>query len=293
MRHQTHQRPKQQQSVEATLVSVAVAVVIPLLGPQLPKGALQPRSVLSQFLHDPLQPDETLVLVAGATWAEGAVATLRRTLAFMGLAGHVVHADDVTDPAAALDAAAAAQPALYYLLLDQATSGTAPGWRQALRQAVETASKPCVACPTLLYEDLSIRFAGPSSLSFSAIAPYASVTRKMAGMPAAFAKAGPPVEGEPIVGTLACCFIPNAVLQALGGAQTALPGLFGQENGFFLRLYAAGIACLWVAQASAYAPDVADPAAQGHMVGRLVDGWCLRAAQQSDFAAPVLARAQG
>jgi len=276
MRRPPVHRPAQG-SIKTMLEPVAVAVVIPLVGPPV-----QPRAVLSQFLHDSLRPDEALLFVCGANWGDGAMATLRRTLAFMGLDAQVLHAGDVDDPSSVLDVAAAYQPASHYLLLDPATSGTAPGWRQALRQAVESASQPAVACPTLLYEDLSIRFAGPSGLALSPIAPYASVTRKMAGMPAAFATSRLYSEGETVLGTLACCLIPNAVLHAIGGAHTSLPGRFGQETGFFLRLHAAGIACLWVPQASAYAPDVADPAtALEGEVGRLVDGWCLREAQQN------------
>jgi hypothetical protein len=277
MRRRPH-RGKLLQQAEldpATNGKTGVVVVIPLVG-----AAVPPRAVLSQFLHDPLAPDETLLLVCGAAWADGALASLRRLLSFMGLHARVLHAA-VTDAASALDVAAASMPARHYLLLDPATAGAAPGWRGALLRAVGSAQKPAVACPTLLYEDLSIRFAGAAAPQILPTAPYFAVSRKLAGMPAGFAATTPgPMEAT--IGTLTCCLIPAAVLPSVTGAATHLNDRFGQETAFFLRLQAAGVACLWVPQAVVYAPDVTDPAEPLPRVPRLVDGWCLRAAQQEN-----------
>jgi hypothetical protein len=202
----------------------------------------------------------------------------------MALHASVLLAPDAVDLSAALDVAACEVAAAHYLLLDPATRGAGPGWRGALREAVATASRLSVACPTLLYEDLSIRFAGAASLAILPFAPYAEVTRQMAGMPAAFACSAAAPDKRPSVetrfGTLACCLVPRAALQAIGAAQTALAGTFGQDTGLFLRLHAAGIACLWVPQAVVYAPDVAEPTERFSNVSRLIDGWCLREMQR-------------
>jgi hypothetical protein len=265
--------PSRRAPLTSPAATVAVAVVIALVGPPS-----QPRAVLSQFLHDPLQMDECLIIVAGAAWGAGHIATLRRTIGFMRLNAHVVAASDVVDAGAALDVAANFMAARHYLLLDPAVVGTAPGWRGAMRHAVEHARTLSVSCPTLLYEDLSIRFAGGATLTTLELAPYATVTRKKAGMPAGFAAKAGAEACETALGSLACCLVPAPVLAALGGAQTALGAGFGQETGFFLRLQAANIPCLWVPQAIVYAPDMVDPPAPLRSVSRLVDGWCLREA---------------
>jgi hypothetical protein len=265
--------------------AISVALVLTLVG-----KPLQPRSVLSQFLHDPLGADEALLLVCGAAWDDGAVATLRRTAAFMGLAAQVVRAADAADATAALDAAAEAVAAQRYLLLDPGTAGCRSGWRRHLRAAAEAAQAPAVVCPTLVYEDLSLRYAGAEGMLTQPVAPYVTIARAMAGMPAALADDGPP--RATALGTLACCLVPRAALLALGGARTRLATAFGQETAFFLRLRAAGIACLWAPRARVYAPDAGvdmNPgtggATTGGLVGRLVDGWCLRAAQESGLFA--------
>jgi hypothetical protein len=248
-------------------------LVVPLVGP-----ACLPRSLLSQFLHDPLARDEALVLVCGAEWSPTALATLRRASSFMGLEPHVLMALNATDAPAALDFAAETFPAQLYLLLDPGSAGCRPGWRSALRSAAEAAQGPSVVCPTLLYEDLSVRFAGSTGMTTHAVAPYFSVRSSIAGMPAGLVEDGPP---QPTVfGSFACCLIPRLVLTAIGGARTRLASRFGQEAAFFLRVRGAGFACLWQPRAAVFAPDMAPSQSTATNVGRLVDGWCLRAAQE-------------
>jgi hypothetical protein len=252
----------------------AIAMVVPLVGPPT-----IPRTFLSQFLHDPLAPDETLVLVCGAAWGPTALATLRRTVSFMNLNPRFVQAPEATDATAALDSAAATVPAESYLLLDAGTAGCRPGWRRTLRDASASAPPHSVICPTLVYEDLSVRYAGAKAITTNPVAPYVSVGRLLAGMPAALVDDGPPQPTE--FGSLACCLVPRAVLSTIGGARTRLATDFGRETAFFLRLRSAGIACLWAPRAQVYAVEPAAVPAPGAAVSRLVDGWCLRAALET------------
>lgn len=262
----------------------ALAVIVPLLGaPSLP------RSFLSQFLRDGLGDDEGLVLVCGAAWSEGDIAGLQRLVGFMDLPARILRAPAATDTLAGLEAAAPVVPAAAWLLLaDPGTGGGSLGWRAALRAAA-AANPAAVACPTLLYEDLSIRYAGAAQLTGMPVAPYAAVHRPLAGMPAAMADDGPPRPAT--LGTLACCLVPRAALPVLNHARAGLATAFGQEVAAFLRLQAAGFTCLWVPKARVFAPET--PAAVPGAVARLVDGWCLRAAHAAgDFAAPHAGRAE-
>jgi hypothetical protein len=79
--------------------------------------------------------------------------------------------------------------------------------------------------------------------------------------------------------------VPRTVLSAIGGARTRLATSFGQETAFFLRLRAAGIVCLWVERAQVFAVDVNGLSSPSTHVGRLVDGWCLRTAQERELFA--------
>lgn len=255
-----------------------LAVVVPLV-----EGPALPRSFLSQFLRDRLADDEGILLVCGAEWAAGDVAGLQRLVGFMGLRACVLPAPEAGEALTALAVAAAAMPGTaWFLLADPATAGAAPGWRAALRAAAIQARTPSVVCPTLLYEDFSIRFAGAATFSALPVAPYAVVQRPLAGMPAALADDGAPRPAA--LGTLACCLLPRAALKVLCRARAGLSTAFGQETAAFLRLQAAGFGCLWVPRARVFAPEIAAPAIG--VVGRLVDGWHLRAAHAAgEFAA--------
>lgn len=242
------------------------AVVVPLLD-----EPVLPRMVLSQFLTDPLADDEVLVLVCGAAWAAAKLDELRRRLAFYGLPTVVLRAPAATCVADALAMAAEATRAADFLLLGPATAGASPGWRAALRAGAADAPLAC-ACPTLLYEDWSVRWAGGASLQRLETAPYAAMRQERAGLPASAVDGV--AAGAPTLGTLACCLVPRAALARLtDGAPRVTP--FGQEAGFFLDLAAAGVPCRWVPDARAYAVEDAERSAEPG-VGRLIDGWCLR-----------------
>ena len=256
-------------AAEAPRPAARHAVVVPLLG----EPAL-PRVILSGLLADPLASDEVLVFVCGGAWEATRLDELRRRIAFNGVAAVVLHAPGVNDAAQALRVAAAETEAADFLVLSAGVSGAAPGWRSAMRAAALTAGGAACACPTVLYEDWSIRWAGDADLEAIGTAPYVSVRRRLAGMPAAAVR-DPAATGAAGLGTLACCLIPRAALAAAddGGVRATL---FGQEAAFFSRLAATGIACVWVPSVQVHAADEACEQASQSGVERLIDGWCLR-----------------
>jgi hypothetical protein len=129
------------------------------------------------------------------------------------------------------------------------------------------------ACPTLLYEDWSIRFAGSGVLRFMDGPPYAEMTGALDGMPSTLAAANS-VQATAL-GILACCLVRRAALAALDGGPAMVTDA-GREALFFQRLQAGGMSGAWVPSVRVYAPeDDADVTPQGR-VGRLVDGWVLR-----------------
>lgn len=243
-------------------VGRAEAVVVPLAAPVLP------RAFLSSFMHDPLKASEQLVLACGPDWHPAALEALRGLVRFLALPTTVLMTTEA-GAAAALRAAALVTTAERFLLAGPGVSPRAPGWRAALRMALAR-SGPAFACPTLLYEDWSIRYAGASRLEFADTPPYAHVRAALAGLPAAMAVAEAPQWAD--AGTLECCLLRRASLTALDGAGALSTGP-AQEAAFFRRLQAAGMAGLWVPTVQVYAPEEAEASGR---VAALVDGWVLR-----------------
>ncbi len=238
------------------------AVVVPLPAPILP------RAFLSGFLHEPADGLEQLVLACGPQWDAASLEALRGLVGFYGLPATILVMADAAGPATALRAAAQATQAGSFLVAGPGVAGRTPGWRHALRLA---AGQAAFACPTLLYEDWSIRYAGAAAMSFQDSAPYAQVQAVRAGMPAGLSDVRPPIPA--VMGTLECCLLRRAALAALDG-EGALTTDAGLEAAFFLRLRASGTAGLWAPSIQVYAPE--DPEPLQTRAASLADGWVLR-----------------
>jgi hypothetical protein len=250
----------------------AHALVVPLTG-----APVQPKAFLSQFLHDPLDDDEALVLVCGERWDDPSVAALRRAAAFLGLPATVLRAEGLAGEAGALDVAASATPSRTLLLVAPGAIGATAGWRRALRAAATATPAPRCACPTILYEDMSVRYGPVHALEAPDGPPWLGASSAFAGFPAALLPEQTALEPV-LIGSLACCLVPRAALERAGGAQRGLATAWGTEIAFFLRLREAGVATVWVPKARLVVPETEPPATGGAAtVGRLVDGWCLRA----------------
>ena len=256
------------------LGTVRVALRGPLARPDAIVVALPtprpPRALLSGLLHDPASPDEQLILVCGPEWSHTALERLRAQVEFYALPASILRTETTASAVTALAAAAQASGAATLLLAGAGISAAAPGWRKALRSAL---GKAAFACPTLLYEDWSFRFAGSIVPVLNDAPPYVQMNATMAGLPASGMDAR--VVTAASAGTLECCLIARAALNVphLAGAfSTAM----GQEAAFFLGLQAAGLAGVWVPYVQIYAPEE-HTEASGLGAARLVDGWMLRA----------------
>jgi hypothetical protein len=249
----------------------AHAVVVPLAG-----APLQPKAFLSQFLHDPPGSDEALVLVCGDRWDDLSVAALRRCAAFYGLPASVLRTEGPASGTGALDAAAAATGAHTFLLASPGAVGITAGWRRALRDAAEAGPVPRCACPTILYEDMSVRYSGISGMEATDCAPWISVRSEFAGFPSALVPGGDAAEPA-LIGSLSCCLVPRAALERAGGARRATATEWGAGTAFFLRLREAGVATVWVPGVRVVVPEAGGGESGAAAAGRMVDGWCLRA----------------
>jgi hypothetical protein len=252
--------------------SWSTAIVVPL------PDAMPPRALLSQFLRDPLGSGEGVVFVFGENWTEAAAESLRALAAFYGIAPALLRLEGTVTASSALAAvASAAVVAKNLLLLDPGAVGRSPGWRQALQIALEASGGVACVSPTVVYEDESIRFAGTDAIEKLDATPYVRIRRRLAGMPASLIGAVAP---EPsVTASLACCLMPREAIRVLGPTIGLTATSSMQEADLFLRLRRNGVKSIWTPTAQVYAADVpsTDASENGGRVGRLVDGWCLRA----------------
>ena len=238
------------------------SIVVPLRVPSLP------RSVIASFLIDPATSDEQIVFVCGPEWGHTQREALTSLIRFYGLPASVVGVAQSARAVEALRAAGALSRADRFLLMSPGTVGRAPGWRGSLRRAAQTAH---VACPTVLFEDRSLRFAGPTSVTFHDRPPFASVHAPLAGAYVNLADTSEPAEMKG--GTFACCLLQRSAFPPLAHAARFMTES-GQEAAFFLALRDAGLSGAWVPSVKVSAPE--DDAALAAPALPLIDGWMLR-----------------
>lgn len=244
------------------------AIVVPLAEPLLP------RAFLSGLLQDGLDADEQLVLVCGPEWDQASVAGLRNAVRFYALPATVLVSAETAGPATALREAARETSASLFLLAMPGIAGSAPGWRQGLFSAISGPAGAAFACPTLVYEDWSVRYAGSTELAFQDLVP-ALQQSHVAGMPAGKARDQAPVPAA--MGTLQCCAMQRRTVAALDSTRVFMSDA-GREVDAFLRLRGAGVRGTWLPALQVFAPDGSAGPEQDryNQAARIVDGRMLR-----------------
>jgi hypothetical protein len=252
--------------------SWSTAIVVPL------PDATPPRALLSQFLRDPLGLAEGIVFVFGENWSVAATEALRALAVFYGVVPALLRIDGAVTASTALAAVASVAVVVkHLLLLDPGTVGRSPGWRRALLAALDGSDGMACVSPTVVYEDESIRFGGTDGIEKLDVTPYVRIHRRLAGMPVSLIAAHEP---EPTVtASLACCLLPREAVRALGPTMGVTATSSMQEADLFLRLRRNGVKSIWSPKAQVYAADrpSLEVSPNSGRVGRLVDGWCLRA----------------
>ena len=240
----------------------ARALVVPL------RTARLPRSFVSSLLLDPATSDEQIVFVCGREWNHAQLEALIDLIRFYELPASIVGVAQTPLPAEAVCHAAGVSKAESFLLGSPGLVGSGQGWRDSLQRS---AGVDPVACPTVLFEDRSVRFAGPKRVTFLDRAPFASVQAPMLGANADLAWKGEPTRAE--CGTFACCLIRRVAIPSLITAARFITEA-GQEAAFFLSLREAGLHGTWVPTVRVSAPE--EDLTPVVAVAPLIDGWILR-----------------
>jgi hypothetical protein len=230
-----------------------VSAIIPLLRPT-PDFDVN----LAAFSVDPDMAAVELVVVTRPQFAASLGASLQKQARFYGRSGRLLVSPDELDACEALELGAEAASSDMLLFLSASVFPTAPGW--VPRLAVAAANSGGAVCPTLVYEDHSIKFAGPGLAGYS--------RHWLKG-----ADKAPVASGA---GSVECCMIPRAALARAGGFARDYVGAELKGPDFFLRLAQSGVACHWlpgVEMISVDEPAEAAPPEYWRQTGKLVDEW--------------------
>ncbi|MBD3847250.1 hypothetical protein IED13_16185 [Bosea sp. SSUT16] len=194
-------------------------------------------------------------------------AEARRLARFYGLSVRLVAVEGVEDACDALEAGVRACRFQTVVLLSGAAQIRMPGWLGRLERAYRARGGQCVASPTLLFEDDSIRWAGAWLEGEGASR---RIANRFVGYPLdAVGNLGPM---EVAAGASECCVLSRAAFIEVGGFArnyftTAEKGL-----DLCLKLRMAGSPSLWVPDVEVYAVDDIETAApHAGALARLAD----------------------
>lgn len=176
--------------------------------------------------------------------------TIRRLAEFYDLSLRLVLAEGVEDECDALDAGIRGCTAGTLVLLSGSAQPRSRGWLGRLHDAFLKEGGGCVVCPTLLFEDDAIRWAG-TWLDAD------RVCERLVGYPLDALSGA--TRTRVVAGTAQCCIV----------SRRAYDGVDGFSRGYFtagqksvdlcLRLGLAGTPSLWVPEVSVYLTEDARP----------------------------------
>lgn len=261
--------------------STATSVVERQIAPALQAAEIAPPRVIETFDLGAFKPDAPLGLVIGLDHRQRELSALfallaidpevkpvpivlavpgenfdrvgaeaRRLARFYGLSVRLASVDGVEDACDALEAGARACRFQTIALLSGAAQIRMPGWLGRLERAFKARGGQCVASPTLLFEDNSIRWAGAWMDGEGA---NRRVYNRFVGYPLdAIGNLGPM---EVAAGATECCVLSRAAFVEAGGFArnyftTAEKGL-----DLCLKLRMNGAPSVWVPEVEIYVVD--------------------------------------
>jgi hypothetical protein len=211
------------------------------------------REVSSLFALLAIDPEirrVPIVLAAPGESVDRIGAEARRLARFYGLAVRLVVVEGVEDACDAIEAGVRACRFQTVGLLSGAAQIRMPGWLGRLERAYRGRGGHCVASPTLLFEDNSIRWAGAW---LEGEGPARRIANRFVGYPLeSIGSLGPM---EVAAGATECCVMSRAAFIEVGGF--ARNYFTPSEKGLdlCLKLRMAGAPSLWVPDVEVYVVD--------------------------------------
>lgn len=245
------------------------SLVVPLRFP------VQPRAIIAGLLPEPLADDEQIIFVCGAEWGPLEIDRLIALSQCYDLPATILTVAHRAQPIDAVLEAATRSQSETFLVLAAPIGSRLAGTRDALRDAIDRdgIGGAVAACPTMIYEDGSIKFAGSTALSFAEGPPFARLQSAWLGLSSEHIEASDPADAAG--GTLDCCMLNRQALPALERARR-FTTRSAQEAALFSSLRDLGCRVLWLPAVVVATTDEIDAGAGGSAAA-LVDNWMLRA----------------
>ena len=208
---------------------------------------------LARLAADPDMARAELLIVVPQSGAERALGRFRRMVEFFRLNGRLLMTSSAHDRHEALDLGARQAKSEHVLFLGLNVLPKESGWIRRLGRELAAGNRVAAVCPTLIYEDLSIRYAGREP----AITDGADTGARFQG----YSRHWLERQATTAVGgiTSECCLLPRRLFLNVGGFGRDLVGPAFKDDDLSLRLRGAGGQCLWAPGVELYALDDAAP----------------------------------
>ncbi|MXN64358.1 hypothetical protein GR183_05535 [Stappia sp. GBMRC 2046] len=207
-------------------------------------------TLLALVALDPLVRSLPIVLAGPRRALAEHIGELKRVANFYHLCVRIVLADGVEDSCDALEAGIAAAPADTLVCLSSHVLPRLPGWIAPLERAFRARNNRCIACPTILYEDDSIRWAG---MWIKEGPKGHGLEDHYAGYPRGALFGAEP--SEVAAGTLECCMLSRSAFAAAGGFTRGYLGTEEKSLDAALKMRRAGVSSIWVPQVEMLRPE--------------------------------------
>jgi O-antigen biosynthesis protein len=247
-----------------------ISVVVPV-----PAGRADIDVTMARLAVEPTIAGVEVIFAAPAAAVVVLGPQLPRQARFYGLSGRLVVSDDA-DAFDAMTVGAAAARADLLLFLGAAVLPRQGGWLGQLEKLLQAAPRAAAISPTLLYEDLSVRFAGSKASGWeppkdvTALTSCAGYARHWLAREAMRPDAAVPVYAI----AHECCLIRRRAFEAVGGFSGDLVGSGFKAFDLSLKLRSARQQCLWASGIEMLAPDEAVGEPEYWVrTGALVDRW--------------------
>lgn len=209
-----------------------------------------------------------IVLAAPGDALDPVAGEIARLAAFYDLSVRLVETERSADIFDALSAGAVATGAPTLALLSADVMPLGDDWLVRLLAAYRLRGERAIVCPTILFEDRSVRWAGAWLDDEDG---RRQLTAPNLGLPVAAVDTAEPQEVS--VGTLECCVLSRAAFEAAAETSGALLGSAARNLDIALRIRLAGTPALWLPEVQMIA--AADASAEASLLARRIDRWSL------------------
>lgn len=228
----------------------------------------QAGALISLLALDPETRGLPIIVSACEACFDEVAADVQRLADFYGLNLRLVCAEGAEDVCDALEAGVRATKVEHVVLLAGDVLPRANGWFGRLERAYRARGGKCLAAPTLLFEDDSVRWAGTV---MEGEGSERSLVDRHVGYPRAVLDGAAP--DEVAAGAVQCCMLPRAAFEGVGGFSRNYIGVAEKGLDLALKLRLAGTPSVWVPTVEMMCADEAGANLPWLPLARRIDRW--------------------